>query len=79
LALATVIYCFQVESTDLNLLVSWGSCFMMSGESKIGWRYIHWPWHFTHSSSVSDTSISLALQTSISSSNGFLNGENYMA
>jgi hypothetical protein len=34
--LATLIYCLHVESTDLNLLLSAGSCFMISGESKIG-------------------------------------------
>mmetsp|Transcript_92125 Transcript_92125/g.237753 ORF Transcript_92125/g.237753 Transcript_92125/m.237753 type:complete len:274 (-) Transcript_92125:1123-1944(-) len=66
-------------STCLNFLPSVGSCFMMSGESKIGCRYIQARWHLSHWSRHSDTYASLSFHSSISSLNGLLKGENCMA
>ena len=70
----------QVLSTDLNFLFLAGNCFIISCESKIGWRYAHWPWYLIHSSSVSVIKINKLYQFWIFfSSNGFLNDENCIA
>jgi len=41
LVLVPAIISLQFLSTFLNFLFSEGSYFIISGESKIGWRYIH--------------------------------------
>ena len=77
--LAVFMVYFQVESTLLNFFVSVGSYLAMSGESKMGWRYIHWPWHLAHSSSTSDMILSWLFHSIILSSKGFLKGLKSMA
>mmetsp|Transcript_22095 Transcript_22095/g.52450 ORF Transcript_22095/g.52450 Transcript_22095/m.52450 type:complete len:264 (+) Transcript_22095:8956-9747(+) len=78
-SLVLIISCRQVASTCLKRLPSVGSCRMMSSESKIGCKYIHAFWHFNHSSKVSDTRMSRAFHSSMSSSKGPLKVENIIA
>lgn len=65
----------QFKSTCLNFLFSPGSCFIISGESKIGYKYIHWPWQVIHCSIVSETSNSFWFHSVIVSTKGPLKGE----
>ena len=60
------------------LLLSTGSCLLMSSELKMGSKYSHWRWHCSHSSITSWVITSLLSHVVMRSSNGFLYGENDM-
>lgn len=51
-SLVTFTTSLQVLSTPLKRLASPGSCFMISGESKIGYKYYHVFEHLIHSSTT---------------------------
>ena len=69
----------QFLLTVANFLPSAGSCLLMSGLSKMGWRYIQLRCTSSHLSNTSPMIKSLWFQASMRSSKGPLNAENCMA
>lgn len=75
ISLHLLMVCLQQLSMLLKLLLYFISCLAMSGDSKMGCRYIQFIWSFIHSSIRSDIFFRVLNQFIIYSSKGFLKGE----